>query len=576
MNQAVRAVRVGLVVVFALMGLSEPCQAVDRTWIGGNGIWTDGAGSGNWSPSGEPGIGDNILFNSANTVTLGSANSVQSISLSNGIVLNTGGFNLFSNGTITLANANTELNVSGATSHLQTWGISGGATTSVRLSGGTITIDRDAFNGVFNLNGGGNLTGHGTISLLDAPDATATLFATNGTVTVRSEPLIPFTAPPPGTLLITAPSTHARVDLDGSISGAIIHVLQNQTLKVVPVLFDSFNGSMNLHHNATYEGVAAWELSGGSLNVSTGAIPASPPDPAIAADVAYIAGGTLTHSGGQISVLYADGALQINAPYIQSGGTLSIAGRLIVQSNSRINAGTVTGGGSLVIGNAGTLSVSDGVNLNVKVRNEGALSPGGMGIAHLSMDEFAQAGSGRLYMQLSSATIGDKLNIDGSASFGGELRVGRADPVIPVPGSSLTTIEYGSYSGGTFTIINETGLAGLSFTAAYNATAFTLTPMALVQGDADLNGVVDARDLLRLANHWLGSGNWLFGDFSGDGLVNQIDLTILAQNWQNTVSGPAFGDALAGLNLDGAIVPEPAVAMGVAVWLLALPRFRRR
>lgn len=572
-----RAQHVVLALVILISITTAATWAVPRTWIGGNSIWSDGTGSGNWDPSGEPGLDDDAIFSSANAVTLGTANTIQLLTMSNGIGLNTGGFNLTANGTVSLSDANTQLVVSGSTSHLKAFRLDINSGASVTMQGGSITIDRDVNNGFLDVNSGGMLIGNGTISLLDAVSASAILIANDGTISARSEPLVPFTAPPAGMLLITAPSSNARIDLDGSGSNGVWNVFQNQTIKITLSPFDPFDGDVNLYHNSTFESVAPWSLNTGLIHVATGAVPASLPNPAIPADVAYLSGGTLTQTGGTIHVIDSDGALQFNAPFIKSGGSLQINGRVIINSNSRISAGTVSGGGSFVIGNNGTLAVDHGVSLDVRVQNQGAFSPGGnTSVVHLSMDEFEQTASGRLYMQLSSATVGDKLLIDGPATFGGELRIGRVDPVIPVPGASLTTIEYLSYSGGTFTIINDTGLAGLSLTGSYGSTSFSLIAGALISGDADLNGRVDARDLVRLANHWLSNANWLGGDFDGDGFVDQDDLTILAQNWQAGVLATSFAEVATDLGLPGSSVPEPSAVLLAVFGFLCFPNRRRR
>lgn len=93
-------------------------------------------------------------------------------------------------------------------------------------------------------------------------------------------------------------------------------------------------------------------------------------------------------------------------------------------------------------------------------------------------------------------------------------------------------------------------------------------------GDANLDGVVDARDLLRLANGWLGAGSWVHGDFDGDGMVNQADLTLLAKNWQ-VGDGAPLGQALNDLHLPIVETPEPlAIPLLTAISLL-LRRNRR-
>ncbi|MCK4275959.1 MAG: trypsin-like serine protease, partial [Phycisphaerae bacterium] len=58
-----------------------------------------------------------------------------------------------------------------------------------------------------------------------------------------------------------------------------------------------------------------------------------------------------------------------------------------------------------------------------------------------------------------------------------------------------------------------------------------------IPGDASNNGIIDIIDLTVLAANWGATdANWQLGDFSGEGLVDIIDLTALAANW--TFSAP--------------------------------------
>ena len=77
---------------------------------------------------------------------------------------------------------------------------------------------------------------------------------------------------------------------------------------------------------------------------------------------------------------------------------------------------------------------------------------------------------------------------------------------------------------------------------------------ALLAGDANHDGKVDAADASLLAANWLAvDANWAMGDFNADGVVNDVDATILAANWQSGVAA-------------NVTAPEP----GVATLLLGL------
>jgi hypothetical protein len=79
-------------------------------------------------------------------------------------------------------------------------------------------------------------------------------------------------------------------------------------------------------------------------------------------------------------------------------------------------------------------------------------------------------------------------------------------------------------------------------------------------GDANIDGKVDAFDLNLLASHWQQQSGalWSVGDFTGDGIVNAFDLNALAANWQFGVGGGLVAALAAFPGLSGAAVPEPA------------------
>ncbi|MBN2217000.1 MAG: BNR-4 repeat-containing protein [Pirellulales bacterium] len=83
-------------------------------------------------------------------------------------------------------------------------------------------------------------------------------------------------------------------------------------------------------------------------------------------------------------------------------------------------------------------------------------------------------------------------------------------------------------------------------------------------GDANGDGVVDQDDAAILAENWGRSdwAAWSQGDFNRDGAVNAADASILAANWGHVA--------------ESTIVPEPAVAAMLLGLAAALAAFRRR
>ena len=79
-----------------------------------------------------------------------------------------------------------------------------------------------------------------------------------------------------------------------------------------------------------------------------------------------------------------------------------------------------------------------------------------------------------------------------------------------------------------------------------------------VQGDANLDGVVNGLDIALIASNWLQSGSAIPGDANGDGIVNGLDIALSASHWLQTFSAT------------NAAVPEPATIVLAAFGVLAL------
>jgi hypothetical protein len=113
----------------------------------------------------------------------------------------------------------------------------------------------------------------------------------------------------------------------------------------------------------------------------------------------------------------------------------------------------------------------------------------------------------------------------------------------------------------------DVGLAGKTFGGEPVSAGDVLVRYTLA-GDANLDGVVDFNDLVRLAqNYNTGGGKfWHQGNFNYDGEVDFNDLVKLAQNYNTALpSGAAIAGASAGFERDLAAafaqVPEPGMGM---------------
>ena len=331
----------GVLVVLSF-GAARRAQAAERTWIGGNVDWVDGvANNANWSPvADEPDADDEAIFNTANSVNLGSNNSILGLTLSDGIDLNTNDFDLDVDGLVQLVESSTNLIVGGADALLTADSVTVNNLANVELSGGTIQINEESGNGLFDINTGGELTGHGTLNMTDAVAANTTLIVNDGAITPRRGALVIFGPPQIGTLSINATDADTRIDLDGANinEDGTVNVTRNQTLDINIQLADPFGGSINLFHSTELDMAFGWVSNAGTINVDNGFVDGTFPSPDIPAGVSIIAGSTLTQSGGTINVLDTDGTLQLDAPFVMNDGIFNNQGHTIFNADASIAA----------------------------------------------------------------------------------------------------------------------------------------------------------------------------------------------------------------------------------------------
>ena len=422
-NQSAAVLLASLPVV-AGMFAAPPALAANRTWIGGNVDWVDATGNSNWTPGVEPGAGDDVFFNTPNTVNLGSNNSILSLSLSNGIDLNTNGFDLGVNGAVTLGGSSTNLLIDGSGSALSADSVIVNALGTIQLLGGTLNFQDEAGVGVITNNVAGSIVGNGTIHNGDALAAATTVFNNTGTLSARGNPGV---IPPVSTLLINASNTFARLDLDGAAENGVVNVFRNQTLDIDIPLSDSFDGDINLFHNSVLDIASQWTLLFGTIDVDNGFIDNPSPQPDVPAGVAFIRGPVFNQTAGTITVMDSDGTLQFDAPYIVTSGNLVNNGLVIFNNNASISSSgnfTMPSGRSSITVNAGfnvNIDQPDfdadglGTGTNVITINAGAL---------LDLDLGAGADEGLTGIinlnggELSVTTADNNWGIDGNVNVG--------------------------------------------------------------------------------------------------------------------------------------------------------------
>ena len=213
-----------------------------------------------WNPADEPDANDEAIFNTANAVNLGLNNDILALTMSGGIDLFTNDFDLDVNGLVQLVDSSTNLIVGGADSLLTADSITINNLANVELNGGTIQINEETGNGLFDINAGGELLGHGTLNMTDAVAANTTLIVNDGAITARRSPLIIFGPPQIGTLSINATDPDTRIDLDGAGETGVVNVTRNQTLDINIQLADIFNGTITMAQNSTLDMSNPWIL----------------------------------------------------------------------------------------------------------------------------------------------------------------------------------------------------------------------------------------------------------------------------------------------------------------------------
>jgi hypothetical protein len=412
--------------------LGSSAFAVPVTWIGGSGIWSDGdANNANWNPADEPDIDDEAIFNTADSVNLGTANTVQALTMSGGIDLTGNGHGLTVDGLVQLVDPGTTLIVEGVGSAVIADGITVNNGGQIRLNG-LLSISEENGDGLLDVNAGGTISGSGTISLGDFVDAETTLLVNDGTISALAPAPFLGVPPPIRSLTINASDvTGGVVDLDGASGNGVLNAFRNQTLDVNVPLTKQFSGDINLFQNSTLDISNDWILDSGTIDVDSGAVDNPIPTPDVPAGVAHIRGGGLTQTGGTITVVDADGTLQFSAPFTMNGGNLVNNGLVVFGANASIAAGA----NFSMPTNSSSITVLAGVTVSIDQANFDADGAG-------SATNVITIGNGSI-LDLDLG-IGADESLSGSLQLnGGELDVTTADADWSIPG----TVNVGADTG---------------------------------------------------------------------------------------------------------------------------------
>lgn len=459
----------------------QSLRAANITWIGGNVDWVDNSGNANWSPADEPDLDDVAIFNTANTVNLGSDNLILGLTLSGSASLKTNSKNLVVDGLVQLANSTFTVGVAGSNVTADSVTINNNGNIVMDL--GALVIIEETGSGALVINSGGTLGGRGSVSSSDALAAITTVFFNNGTISASPVGLILFGSPAAGTLSFGATSANARIDLDGPAESGNVNMSRNQTLDINLPLSDSFAGTMAMVHNSVFDISAAWSMNGGTLTATNGFVAGSPPFiPSISASTSFIRGGGFSQNGGTITNVDSDGTLQFDATLNMTGGNLVNNGTVVFNANATIGAGAnftmptatssiaVTNAAQVVVNQANFNADGNGVATNLLTIESSGLLDLNLGVGG---DTSVQSA-----VRLNGGTL-DLTSTTGSWSLMRSVTTGASSGTSKIEGSPVSV-------SGTVTVATGSTL-DCNLVSTWTGSS-TVNGLLLLGGDATLTG----------------------------------------------------------------------------------------
>jgi hypothetical protein len=178
--------------------------------------------------------------------------------------------------------------------------------------------------------------------------------------------------------------------------------------------------------------------------------------------------------------------------------------------------------------------------------------------------------------------------IDGNpgAEYGNEIVIlsttTEAGTIVGSGPLATLRIDTEGFSSGTFalnlagTAAGDSDLGAPRDAAIVNGSILIPDVPGIIPGDVNLDGVVNGLDISVMASHWLQTGSNVPGDTNGDGVVNGLDISAVAAHWLQSLQGFAnSAGGAAGI----AAVPEPTTAslgvLAAAALTAVLARARR-
>jgi len=391
----------------------------------------------------------------------------------------------------------------------------------------------------------------------------------------------------PGSVIVNNSSGNYTISGTGSIAGnGSLTKTGSGTLTVSTVNTYSggtslFAGTLSIPSiSALGSGGLTW--TAGTLQINSGNFDIGVSGPvgsslSLPSSKALVAGFGVTVDPGSALSLQG-GSLTVNAgATLNNGGTFSQTSGTLTENGAFINSGTATFGGTQSWGPGSVF-----VNLAGTATFNSPINPGGIGpiIDITGGNVIYSGGAGSLPSTLNglSITALGKFDLTNTHIF---INYGSGpDPIISIRNYLIAGYNGGAWNGpGIISAVAQTPTNGLLYGVGYadgadgvvaGLSSGQIEVMYTLLGDANLDGLVNAADFTILAANFNQTvTSWDQGDFNYDGLVNAADFTDLAANFNQSVSGAAVsaGDVAAldafatanGLPMPAfANVPDPA------------------
>ncbi len=268
--------------------------------------------------------------------------------------------------------------------------------------------------------------------------------------------------------------------------------------------------------------------------------------------------------GGTDSTWNISGDLSIGF----SSSSSVLWGTLNIKDGGKVAATTVT------IWSNGTLTGGPGV-IDSSVTNRGVVAPGSSpGVLSVTGD-YTQSSTGKLTIEIASASSFDRMLIGSQASLGGTLQLTLLAGFVPACGSGFDILDWGSRSG-TFVSVQLPALSGsLAWSTTRLYTDGIISVVSVLPGDFDQNGVLTSDDIPAMlsaltdlnvyrAQYFLSDANILaIGDLNHSGALTNSDIQMLLDSIASLGSGSVIA------------VPEPKAFVLAMICGICLPFFLR-